>query len=422
MKWPKVSLDEIKAPVRYSFVGGPFGSNLTTRDYVDEGVPVIRGNNLPTDSTFLDDDFVFVKVQKADSLSSNLAHAGDLIFTQRGTLGQVGLIPPEPRFQSYVISQSQMKLTVDPDKADAKFVYFYFRSPATVQNVINHALTSGVPHINLGILKRFEVPLPPLDVQRRISDVLAGYDNLVANNRRRMTLLEEAARQLYAEWFVRLHYPGHERVRITDGLPKGWERKPLASVCVNGDGIQTGPFGSQLHQSDYTDEGVPVIMPKDLIGFRIDTASIARIPVELADKLGRHRMIEGDTVYGRRGDIGRRAFISRRLAGWFCGTGCLRIRPNPDEINPRYLFGTLGSQQTAGTIANRAKGATMLNLNGTVLKSVPILVAPRKLQDHYADFVAPITEQIETLADQTHKLRAARDLLLPRLMSGQIEI
>ena len=207
MKWPKVSLDAIKAPARYSFVGGPFGSNLTTRDYVEEGVPVIRGNNLPAHSTFLDDDFVFVKEQKAESLTSNLAHAGDLVFTQRGTLGQVGMIPPEPRFPTYVISQSQMKLTVDPDKADARFIYFYFRSPATVQSVINHALTSGVPHINLGILKRFEVPLPPLAEQRRIAEVLTAYDGLMENNRRRMALLEAAARQLYAEWFVRLRFP-----------------------------------------------------------------------------------------------------------------------------------------------------------------------------------------------------------------------
>jgi len=158
MKWPKVKLDSIKADVRYAFVGGPFGSNLTTRDYVEEGVPIIRGNNLPADSLFLDDDFVFVTEEKADDLRSNTAYPGDVIFTQRGTLGQVGIIPLEAKFSRYIISQSQMKLSVNPEKADTRFVYYFFRMPSTVQTVRNHALTSGVPHINLDV--HFVSPVP----------------------------------------------------------------------------------------------------------------------------------------------------------------------------------------------------------------------------------------------------------------------
>ena len=403
-------------------MGGPFGSNLTTRDYVDEGVPVIRGNNLPFDSCFSDDDFVFVAEKKADDLRSNIAVPGDLVFTQRGTLGQVGVIPRDSRFRRYIISQSQMKLTVDPEVADSRFVYYFFRQPATVQMVINHALTSGVPHINLGILKAFEITLPTIDCQHRIADILSAYDDLIENNRRRMALLEDAAWQLYGEWFVRLRFPGHEHTRVTDGVPEGWERKPLEDLCVDGDGIQTGPFGSQLHQSDYSDDGVPVVMPKDLIRFRITVESIARIPEELASRLGRHRMMVGDTVYGRRGDIGRRAFIGRRQVGWFCGTGCLRIRPDPTAVNPRFLFDALGSPDTAGAIANRAKGSTMLNLNATILRSVPILVADRHLQDHYADQVERLGEMCDVLDEHTQRLRVARDLLLPRLVSGDLAV
>jgi type I restriction enzyme S subunit len=186
MKWPTVKLDSIKADVRYAFVGGPFGSNLTTRDYVEEGIPVIRGNNLPADRLFLDDDFVFVTDEKADDLQSNTAYPGDVIFTQRGTLGQVGIIPLEAKFSRYVISQSQMKLSVNPEKANARFVYYFFRMPSTARSVINHALTSGVPHINLGILKNFEIALPPMTVQEHIIDILSAYEDLIENNRRRM--------------------------------------------------------------------------------------------------------------------------------------------------------------------------------------------------------------------------------------------
>ncbi|HBJ85103.1 MAG TPA: hypothetical protein DDZ88_14770 [Verrucomicrobiales bacterium] len=284
---------------------------------------------------------------------------------------------------------------------------------------------AAVPGVDRNVLHEIKVRAPDPTIQERIESTLTAYDDLMENNRRRMALLEESARLLYREWFVHLRYPERmkdEGGRMKDGVPKGWERRTLEEVCVPGDGIQTGPFGSQLHQSDYSDEGVPVIMPKDILNFRISLESIARIPEELADRLGRHRMIEGDTVYGRRGDIGRRAYISKRHEGWFCGTGCLRFRPNPSVIDARYLFDTLGSPDTFGVIVNRAKGSTMPNLSGSSLKSVPILVAPRRIQDDYASHVVPIIAQIETLADQTQKLRTARDLLLPRLMSGEIEV
>src|SRR6185436_10448142 len=150
------------------------------RDYVDEGVPVIRGNNLPSDASFHDDGFVFVSEEKADELRSNTAFPGDIVFTQRGTLGQVGVIPREARFQRYIISQSQMKLTADPKIADPHFVYYFFRLPATVQKVVNHAASSGVPHINLGILKEFQITFPgDVAYQRRIVGVLSAYDALI---------------------------------------------------------------------------------------------------------------------------------------------------------------------------------------------------------------------------------------------------
>ncbi len=132
--WQLAKLDDLKAASRYSFVGGPFGSNLTRDDYVAEpGVPVIRGTNLGGDTgQFVDDDFVYVTEEKADSLVQNLAYPGDLVFTQRGTLGQVAEIPSTANHGRYVVSQSQMKLTVDGAKAIPRFVYYYYRSPRAV--------------------------------------------------------------------------------------------------------------------------------------------------------------------------------------------------------------------------------------------------------------------------------------------------
>ena len=409
MQWPATTVDSIRSKERYSLVGGPFGSNLTTRDYIDDGVPVIRGGNLPEDSKFLDDDFVFVSEEKADQLAANLAFSGDVVFTQRGTLGQVGLIPGGCAHQRYVLSQSQMKLTVDRSKADPTYVYYFFRQAETVQYIRNHDSSSGVPHINLAVLKAMRLPLPPLGDQQRIVETVGAYDDLIDNNRRRIKLLEDSVRLLFDEWFV-------------NADTFGWPPSTLQQLCVDQGGIQTGPFGSQLHQADYSEEGVPVVMPKDLATMKIDTQTIARIPEHLADELGRHRMQRDDIVFGRRGEIGRRAYIGQRQVGYFCGTGCLRLRPDTARVHPRFLFEILRAPAVAGDIANRAKGSTMANLSAGALQGVTVPVPPRELQDRFATFADDVGEQIDTLDEQSRKLRTARDLLLPRLMSGELTV
>ena len=252
-------------------------------------------------------------------------------------------------------------------------------------------------------------------VQRRIAGILSAYDELIENNQRRIKILEEMARSLYREWFVNFRFPGHEKVPLVASLrgdiPQGWDCTDLAKVCADGNGIQTGPFGSQLHEADYSVEGVPVVMPKDLIGFRIRTDSIARIPEETADTLSRHRMQPGDIVYGRRGDIGRRAYLMPHQTGWFCGTGCLRIRPNPRAVNGWYLLNYLGQDDVVGLIAGRAQGVTMPNLNTGVMSSVPVKLPPRKLQDDFARLTFPSAEAREIFTTKTENLRRTRDLL-----------
>jgi type I restriction enzyme S subunit len=233
------------------------------------------------------------------------------------------------------------------------------------------------------------------------------------------------ARALYREWFVQLRFPGNKAPSVgclRDGIPQDWEVTDLETVCVERNGIQTGPFGSQLHEADYSDEGVPVVMPTNLIGFRIRTDGIARIPEATADKLSRHRMQPGDIVYGRRGDIGRRAYLMSHQARWFCGTGCLRIRPNSQAVNGWYLFNYLWQDDVLGIIAGRAQGVTMPNLNTGVMASVPVKLPPRKLQDDFARLTFPMAEAHEALTAKTENLCRARDLLLPRLLSGQLNM
>lgn len=146
-------------------VGGPFGSSLVSADYRDTGVPIIRGTNMPGFlGTYVGGDFAFVDPSKADALSGNLALPGDVVFTQRGTIGQVGMVPDDEHSR-YVVSQSQMRLRVDPALSTPEYVRFVFTAPAMVSALRAQDRATANPHINLGVLAKTEVPVPPLHVQ-----------------------------------------------------------------------------------------------------------------------------------------------------------------------------------------------------------------------------------------------------------------
>jgi type I restriction enzyme S subunit len=166
---------------------GPFGSRITRDNFVQQGVPVVRGGNL-TDG-FIDDDFVFLTPAKADELKSAAAKSLDIVFTHRGTLGQVGMIPPASRYPSYIVSQSQMLLSVDRQKASPWMLYLFFRSPRGEADMLSHTSTTGVPAISRPTtsLKAIQVVVPPQAVTERFNELVQPlflqYDQNVRQSR-----------------------------------------------------------------------------------------------------------------------------------------------------------------------------------------------------------------------------------------------
>ena len=344
---------------------------------------------------------------KAQEMARHLLAAGDIVFPRRGDIRKCALVTLQT--EGSLCGTGCLKIRVDRSIFASRFLYYVMSSDDVGSWLEGRAVGTTMLNLSAGILNDLEVPNPPLRVQDAIVSTVSAYDDLIENNHRRIKLLEDSVRLLFDEWFVKAGKPS-------------WPTLALQQLCVDEGGKQTGPFGSQLHQSDYSEDGVPVVMPKDLATMKIDTQTIARIPEHLADELGRHRMRRGDIVFGRRGEIGRRAYIGPRQAGYFCGTGCLRLRPDPARVHPRYLFEVLRAPAVAGDIANRAKGSTMANLSAGALQSVAVPVPPKALQDRFATFADEVSEQIDTLEEQARKLRTARDLLLPRLMSGELTV
>ncbi len=172
--------------------------------------------------------------------------------------------------------------------------------------------------------------------------------------------------------------------------------RTLGEICDEVKGtIRTGPFGSQLHKSDYKDAGLPVVMPKNIIDGQISTEDIVFIDDNDAERLSQHRLKKGDIVYGRRGDIGRRALIKDRESSWLCGTGCLRISLGNRILNPDFLYYYLGDLQVIAFIYNQAVGATMPNLNTTIIRNIPITYPSLITQNKIASVLSAYDDLIE---------------------------
>ena len=187
-----------------------------------------------------------------------------------------------------------------------------------------------------------------------------------------------------------------------------WKKVKLGDISS---AIQTGPFGSQLHQSDYSDIGVPVVMPKDIINGSIDESTIARVESHHVERLSRHKISEGDILYARRGDVGKCAYTVFAQQGWLCGTGCLRVTIDKQKALPKFVFYQLQKRETIGWVEKHAIGATMLNLNTSILSDVPIDLPSLTTQHHIATILSRYDSLIENYQKQIKLLEEAAQRL-----------
>ena len=298
--------------------------------------------------------------------------------------------------------------------------------------------------LNLKEIRQLPIPWPP----KRSRDAIAAFgkalDDKIKLNRRMNATLEAMAQALFQSWFVdfdpvRAKLDGRQpscldpataalfsatfQDSLLGPIPHGWSATTLGEVCAQGGGnVQTGPFGTQLYASAYVDQGVPVIMPSDLRDNRIDSTFIARIREHDAVRLSMYRVQTGDVVYSRRGDVERRSLIRCADDGWLCGTGCLRVRFGPRGLNPLFGASYLGTSESRAWVVRHAVGATMPNLNTSILGALPMIVPSAALQARFAEIVGPWDERGTVALDQSRTLATLRDTLLPKLLSGELSV
>ena len=270
---------------------------------------------------------------------------------------------------------------------------------------------AAVPGVNRNVLHEIKVRCPDRMVQERIADILSVYDDLIENNRRRMTLLEDAARMLYREWFVRLRFPGHEHTRIVSGVPEGWERKPVELLTT------------------FLKRGIAPHYDDDADGLVISQKCIRRGRLDLS--VARHQSREfrptrqvqpGDVLVNStgQGTLGRVAQVLGPIENCTVDTHVTIVRPAP-SIGIHYFGQTL--MEWEPRLSTMGRGATnQTELSRGQIGAIEILSPPRTLVRQFEDFATPTFRQAWVLMKQNNQLRAARDLLLPRLMTGEIAV
>ena len=399
-------------------VGGPFGSKLGRRDYVEGGVPVIRGVNLPTSSRFAEHDFVFVTEEKVrEDLGGNLAQPGDIIVTQRGTIGQVGLIPRiGSRFERYVISQSQMRFRADLSRVSPEFVFYALRSPHTTRRLQDLAISAGVPHINLEMFRSFELDVPDLSCQRKIAAVLSAYDESIENNVRRIEILEEMAQAVYREWFVNFRYPGLEGVELVDSplgpIPQGWRAGSFRDIAES----KRRLFDPSKAQGELVDHYSFAAFDAGETPVRefADTMLSGKLLIEQPAILLAKLNPRIPRVWYARPTIERRAVASSEFLV-LEGTGDASL----EFVHAVCTYPDFQAQLTAmsggtSTSHQRLKLEDLMNR--------PLVVPSGAAVHSYEEVSGPMHDLVANLTSQNANLRATRDLLLPRLVSGEIDV
>lgn len=329
----------------------------------------------------------------------------DIVFTYEATLHRYAIIPEGFRG---CLGRRVALVRPDPQKADSRFLLYYFLSHewrATVESsVITGATVDRIP------LERFpDLPaqLPKLSEQQKIASVLAAYDDLIENNRRRITLLEESARLLYQEWFVRLQFPGHEHVRVVDGVPDGWSKRPLAAVAEINHATLAGSYDGEIEYVDIASVVPGEIKETTLFDFQ-DAPSRARRVVQ-----------HGDIVWSCvRPNRRSHAVIWNAPENLIASTGFAVITPK--LIPTTFLYLATTTDAFVGYLENHARGVAYPAVVAGDFERAQVLTPSKQLLGAFDKTLRPIFSQIHTLRLQNKKLRAARDILLPRLMSGEI--
>jgi type I restriction enzyme S subunit len=409
--WRETTLGEVCDEVDGIIQTGPFGSQLHESDYSPEGIPVVMPKDI-IEGRIATDSVARVSPEHVERLSRHKLRKGDIVYGRRGDIGRQALIRPEQ--EGWMCGTGCLRLSFGESVLDPLFLHYYLRQDDVVSWITNQAVGATMPNLNTGILRTVPVRFPPLPVQRRIAGILSAYDELMENSQRRIRILEAMARALYREWFVHFRFPGHEKhPRVASPLgdiPQGWEVKKLKDVAeVNRAQINARTAPEELHCID-----ISSVSPGQIDA--ITTYAFADAP-------GRARRIvqHGDVLWSCvRPNRRSHAQVMHPEPDTIASTGFAVLTAT--KVPFTFLYFTTTTDDFVAYLTNNATGAAYPAVSGATFEKADLLIPPAPLLKKFGAATIPMAEQIHTLHGQIQNLRRTRDLLLPRLLSGQVEL
>ena len=386
-EWKKVKLGEIASAIQT----GPFGSQLHQSDYSDVGTPVVMPKDIVCGKIDVS-TIARVESHHVERLSRHKINEGDILYARRGDVGKCAYTDKSQT--GWLCGTGCLRVTIDNAKAMPEFVFFQLQKKDTIGWVEKHAIGATMLNLNTSILSDVPIELPTLSTQYKIATILSRYDSLIENYQKQIKLLEEAAQRLYKEWFVDLHFPGHENAKIVDGVPEGWEKKPV-------DSIYSIKYGKNLSTKLISESGkFPVYGANGVIGY-YDKANCNE-QVVLITSRGNG---SGDVLmtYHKDAFITNNSFIVSPLEDYsYC------------QLPFTYQF-----LKNANFRAVRT-GAAQPQLTNQSIHTVDVLLPSKDIIIDYCNKASYSNKKIIILRNQIRLLTEARDRLLPKLMGGEI--
>lgn len=382
MKWEKVKLGDIATCIQ----PGPFGSQLHNSDYSKEGTPIIMPKDI-VGGAIVHSGLLKVSEEHVKRLSRHQVYEGNLMVARKGDVRKCAYITANEN--GWMTGSDCLKVVLDESKCYPKFIYYQLRSEHIGRWLEKVSIGATMPSLNTGLLSGIEMVLPPIEIQKQIAGILSVYDDLIENNQKQIKLLEEAAQRVYKEWFVDLRFPGHENTKIVDGVPEGWRRGLLKElISVN--------YGKD-HKKVPDDGNIPVYGSGGLM------------------RKCNKSLFSGEAVLiPRKGSLNNIMYVDETF--WTVDTMFYATMKQPHTAVFVYFF------VKAFDMYSMNIGAAVPSMTTKILDAMDVVIPDKETLEKFDKYAKVYFNKIKTLQGQNEQLKTARDLLLPKLMSGEVEV
>ena len=394
---------------------GDRGKNYPKQDeFYPQGYCLFLNTGNVTKEGLTFEENQFITKEKDEALRKGKLKRGDIVYTTRGTVGNAGYYNSNVPYENVRINSGMVILRANGEIVDARFLYQILKSEYYRPYFKQYCTGSAQPQLPIKNFSQIYLNVPDIKTQHRIADILSAYDDLIENNQKQIKLLEEAAQRLYKEWFVDLRFPGHENTKIVDGVPEGWRVASIADIC---DTVGGGTPSTKI-QSYYEKGDILWVTPTDITrNFSLALLDTEKKITPEGLKNSSANMLPAETIL----------MTSRASVGFFgmckyevcTNQGFISCIPKRENLQMYLLFNL---KSRVEEIRQKAGGSTYLEISKTVFRELKIILPKDEVLAEYQKNVHDIFDEIYCRTEMIKSLVDMRNRLLPKLMSGEVEV